>query len=157
DDRVWLSGPNGSGKTTLLRQLLENAPGSNVLYLPQDLLQSDARAILYNLRNLPHVLQMAARLGLDPSRLLASRNPSPGEARKVRRAQGLAPTAYALSPDDPTTPLALPSIERLEQALRDYPGALLLATHAEPLARAVTNQQWKMKEAATLRQPPLSG
>ncbi|MDQ3266255.1 MAG: hypothetical protein M3Y59_21845 [Myxococcota bacterium] len=40
----------------------------------------------------------------------------------------------------------LPSIERLEQALRDYPGALLLVSHDDALASAVTMITWELRE-----------
>lgn len=40
--------------------------------------------------------------------------------------------------------LDLPSIERLEAALSEYPGALVLVSHDDAFARAVTSTVWRL-------------
>lgn len=77
---------------------------------------------------------MVALLGVDPEILLASRNPSPGEARKLAIALGLGRAAWLVILDEPTNHFDLPSIERLERALTSYPGALLVVSHDEEFA-----------------------
>ena len=52
--------------------------------------------------------------------------------------------------DEPTNHLDLPSVERLEAALVDYPGALVLATHDDAFARA-TCQTFLQIEDGRLR------
>jgi ATPase subunit of ABC transporter with duplicated ATPase domains len=149
DERVRIFGPNGAGKTTLLRALLEAAtvPRHRILHLTQELSRDDVTACLAEAARLgqeerTRVLTILAGLGVDPGRLLASGSPSPGEARKLRLALGLAAEVWVVVLDEPTNHLDLPSIERLEETLAAYPGALLLVTHDDALARRVTSTRW---------------
>jgi ATPase subunit of ABC transporter with duplicated ATPase domains len=153
EDRVRLAGPNGAGKTTLLEALLARAtlPRERLLFLPQELAPGAGEALLAEVRALApeprgRVLSVVAALGSDPARLLApgAGAPSPGEARKLALALGLGRHAWALVLDEPTNHLDLPAIERLEAALAAYPGALLLVTHDDRLAAAVTRTAWRI-------------
>jgi ATPase subunit of ABC transporter with duplicated ATPase domains len=153
DDRVWISGPNGAGKSTLQRALLKQLRLSQqeVLVLPQELSEHALQESLARLRALSplergRVLSIVAGLGVDPDRLLASRSPSPGEARKLLLGLGFAQLAKLLVLDEPTNHLDLPAIERLEQALAEYPGAISLVTHDETLARKCTTKRWSLGE-----------
>ncbi len=151
--RVHVAGPNGAGKTTLLGRLLENlrVPASRVLHLPQELAPSEELSLLDELRTSPaseqgRVLSIVAALGVDPDALLASARPSPGEARKLALASGLARQVWALVLDEPTNHLDLPSVERIEAALADYPGALVVVTHDDAFARCCTHTVWELRE-----------
>jgi ATPase subunit of ABC transporter with duplicated ATPase domains len=148
DDRIRLHGPNGAGKSTLLRAMLAASPSSDrLLYLPQELSGEAEDSLLHALRGLGPAerglaLTTLAGLGVDPGRLLASASPSPGEARKVCLALGLAREVPGIVLDEPTNHLDLPSIERLEDSLAAYPGAVLLVTHDDALARRVVRTRW---------------
>ena len=158
DTRTWLAGDNGAGKTTLLEALRRAATVAEdrLLYLPQELGRGQAAAILAQLGSLDtsergRILELAAALGCDPEHLLATDDPSPGEARKLAIAFGLGRRVWALLLDEPTNHLDLPSIERLQSMLSGYPGALVLITHDARLAATSTDETWRIADGEVIR------
>jgi ATPase subunit of ABC transporter with duplicated ATPase domains len=154
--RVRIDGPNGAGKTTLLRAFHAGLHDpERVLWLPQELPGGFARAQLDALRELERaqrgrVLNVLAALGVDPEHVLRSQALSAGEIRKLCLAWGLGRGVHALFLDEPTNDLDLPSVERLEAALVDYPGALLVITHDERFAQTALNERWSLEHGRVM-------
>jgi ATPase subunit of ABC transporter with duplicated ATPase domains len=154
-DRIWLSGDNGAGKSTVMRALLKEAalPPERCLFLSQTL---DTAELLAQVKQeepqrREATWNIAAALGMDPAALMRSQRPSPGEGRKLALAWGLAREVWCMALDEPTNHLDLPSRERLQEALRAYPGALLLVTHDEELARATAHTRWHISQGELTR------
>jgi len=150
-DRVRLCGLNGCGKTTLIDRLWSTArfPRERCLFLPQEIDVEQGRLLLDSARALDpdtrgRLMHLVAALGVDPEALLLSHRASPGETRKLALACGLARQVWALVVDEPTNHLDLPSIERLEACLADYPGALLLVSHDDAFAQRLTDTCWEI-------------
>ncbi|MEM1346966.1 MAG: ATP-binding cassette domain-containing protein [Myxococcota bacterium] len=152
-DRVHVRGANGVGKTTLLRAILEHmlVPPERVLCIPQELTSADEVHLRHELdgrtgEELGSVYGIAAALGAAPDILRASESWSPGELRKMTIAAGLGRGAWAVVLDEPTNHLDLPSIERLEAALRAYQGAVIMVSHDAAFAASLTDVCWTLEE-----------
>jgi ATPase subunit of ABC transporter with duplicated ATPase domains len=150
-DRVALTGPNGFGKSTLIRHIAAQlrAEPDRLLLLPQETGRQEGADLLEALRGMPDVrlgraLTVVNLLGTDPKRLLASREPSPGEVRKILIAMGISRVPYLIVLDEPTNHLDLPSIECLEEALAECRCALLLASHDERFLARLTSIRWSI-------------
>ena len=143
-DRIALVGRNGSGKSTLLKiaaGMVEaqegevfRQPGATVRYLPQEpdwqgatSVRAYVEAGLGPADDPYRAAYMIESLGLsgdeDPATL------SGGEARRAALARVLAPEPDILLLDEPTNHLSLALAEELEEALEEFPGTVLLATH----------------------------
>jgi len=149
-ERIHVQGSNGAGKSTLLRSL-RNAcklPSERVLWMPQELSPTEVASLVQDYQRLAvdqrgRLGHLLAALGVAPSVIMVSTGTlSAGEARKLLLAMGLTRKAWILLLDEPTNHLDLPSIERLEDALANYPGALVLVCHDKDFAQRCTNMHW---------------
>lgn len=177
-DRLRLVGRNGAGKTTLVRaiadaasekrsdtwrggsifpdrslrlSIYEQEAGQELLHLTL----GDAVAHIYYQLDLPSSDEAVMRtLGNylfnpydDKNTLVADL--SGGQKARLQIIKMLAPDPNVLILDEPTNHLDLPSIEELENALRDYHGALLYISHDSYLAKNLGGTELVLQPPAT--------
>lgn len=163
-NRLHLIGRNGAGKTTLVRALVDAAnekrastwlsgsvfidkglrlsvyeqeAGRELLALPL----SEAITRIYDDLEMPSSNEVVMRtMGnylfnpYEDARTLVA-DLSGGQKARLQIIRMLAPDPNMLILDEPTNHLDLPSIEELENALRNYHGALLYISHDSYLAK----------------------
>jgi ATPase subunit of ABC transporter with duplicated ATPase domains len=150
--RLAIVGPNGGGKTTLLSILLNQessdrgtvtwSPDAQIASMTQSRTALPMDVVAYRaLSGDPEVgrtlLACLGMRGLVGERLISQL--SVGERTKVEIAAMIMQGANVLVLDEPTNHLDIPSIEALEAALHDYPGAVIFVSHdAEFVARIST-------------------
>ena len=165
-DRIAIVGPNGAGKTTLLSLLdgsLEPLAGQvdrpvRAAVLPQGAaaLPADVPAVAF-VRGHAGVGEAEARRLLGHFGLVgeAALRPlgrlSPGERARTAIAAMVAAQAELLLLDEPTNHLDFDSLEVLEAALRDYPGAIVAVSHDRAFLDAIgTDRQVRVRDGAVM-------
>ena len=158
--RVGVVGPNGSGKTTLLQLVsgqlapqsgtVERATALRVVYFEQNreidpsltlrrALAPHSDSVVYN-GNMLHVASWANRFLFTGEQLNQPvERLSGGERARVLIARLMLEPADLLLLDEPTNDLDIPTLEILEEALLEYPGALMLVTHDRYMLDRVSN------------------
>ncbi len=148
-DKIWIQGDNGSGKTTLVNYLLSNLPKKNYFYIPQEITEEESQKIFREIKELPHekqgeIFTLITRLSSDPKALLQSKTPSPGEIRKLLIAKDLSTNPPLIVLDEPINHMDLDSIMAIEEALKEFQGAILFISHDKAFCDALATKSWKV-------------
>ncbi|MEQ9617127.1 MAG: ABC-F family ATP-binding cassette domain-containing protein [Phycisphaerales bacterium] len=160
--RVGLLGENGSGKTTLMRLMSGDLePDSGTIKRANDLrvvIFSQHRDTLDPTQTLHealctkgdsvdyrggsvHVRGWAERFLFEPDQLATLVGDlSGGEQARVLIANLMLSPAEVLLLDEPTNDLDIPSLEVLERALLEFPGAIVLVTHDRFLLERISTE-----------------
>ena len=157
---VALIGPNGSGKTTLLKTLLEEVePFGGDVQLGASLqlgyfeqahsgLQPE-RTVLEEVMSASSDLTISKARNLLGGFLFSGDDVkktmavvSGGERGRVALLKLILQGANFLLLDEPTNHLDIPSQEALQDAIRAFPGTILLVSHDRYLVQALASQVW---------------
>jgi len=144
-DRVVILGPNGEGKTTLLKLLMrEIKPSSgfnyigsrvNIGYLSQEIRFDNQEKILgWFLKNTQidetNVRRILARFGFLQEEVYSKiGRVSPGQRSRLILASLMARKINCLILDEPSNHLDLEVLDRLEGALKMFPGTIVMVSH----------------------------
>ena len=162
-DCLGLLGSNGSGKTTLIRVLTGDlAPDAGTVVLAdikprvavfsQHRQEFDPTITLkealcpisdqVRFRDRPmHVAAWARRfLFRDEQLAQPAGSLSGGELARIHIARIMLAPADVLVLDEPTNDLDIPTLETLEEALEDFPGAIILVTHDRAMMGRLSTQ-----------------
>ena len=105
-----------------------------VIYIQQEIPIEKSKSIInrihkYQDNKKGQIMTIISRLGSDPNHVLETIIPTPGEVRKLMLAEGIMMNPGLIIMDEPTNHMDLPSIECIENALKECSCAQLLVSH----------------------------
>ena len=154
-DKICLIGRNGSGKSTLLKVIAGQLeadeaktfiqPGIKIAYMPQESDFKDFKTLKeVVLSGLPDTtdLEYKADILINHLNILADQNPataSGGELKKAALAKALINEPDILLLDEPTNHLDIITIEKLEEIIQKFTGAVIVISHDRSFLKHVSN------------------
>ncbi len=153
-EKIGIIGDNGTGKSSFLRYFIKKyeLPEAQSIYIPQEIEEERSRALIdriqrYDGEKMGQLLSLVRRLGSDPTHLLDTALPSPGEIRKLLLAEGILLQPSIIIMDEPTNHMDLPSIECVEKALVENNCTQLLVSHDRIFLNNVVDYFWIFEPA----------
>ena len=145
-DKICLVGRNGSGKSTLLKILsgvlepdegeMYVEPGLKIAYMPQeaDCLEYKTlrEVVLSGLKKYDAALEYKADILISEFQIKENQAPkesSGGEIKKAMLAKALISDPDLLLLDEPTNHLDIETIEKLEDIIQNFQGAVIVISH----------------------------
>ncbi|WP_425517364.1 ATP-binding cassette domain-containing protein [Paenibacillus solanacearum] len=161
-DKIAIVGSNGIGKSTMLKTLLGRMKpasgtvrlGEHVLtaYYAQERVTSDETPLekLTSFRpdlTNKEIRQKLAFAGLNDKHIRQPLNAlSGGEQAKVRLCELMLTSSNVLVLDEPTNHLDTRAKEALKEALKQYPGTILLVSHEPAFYEDWVTRLWQVEE-----------
>ncbi|OPZ79436.1 MAG: ABC transporter ATP-binding protein uup [Alphaproteobacteria bacterium ADurb.Bin438] len=156
-DKISLIGRNGSGKSTLLKVIageikpdngeLFTQPGIKISYMPQEANLSGYNSLrevvlsgLYDIHE-----EYKADILIDELEILKDQPPksaSGGECKKALLAKALVGEPDILLLDEPTNHLDVVAIEKLEEVIKKWSGAVVIISHDKAFLSNITNNMF---------------
>jgi macrolide transport system ATP-binding/permease protein len=162
--RIVLVGPNGAGKSTLLKILMgleETATGQvyinpavRIGYLSQDYDLLDPEKTVFEAykeglegtdQQLKATLIKTGLFRYDEFGKLVGQLSS-GQQRKLQLARLIAGRANLLILDEPTNDVSFDVLEALENALYDFPGPVITASHDRRFMQQFNGELWELRD-----------
>ena len=145
-DKICLVGRNGSGKSTLLKVLsgvleadeaeMYVAPNLKISYMPQEAecaqYQTLREVVLSGLEKYDAALEYKADILISEFGIKEKQSPassSGGEIKKAMLAKALISSPDVLLLDEPTNHLDIETIEKLEDLINNFTGAVVVISH----------------------------
>jgi len=159
--RIAIVGPNGAGKSTLMNLILgELTPTEGYIERNRNLrvakfsqhfvdqLTMTDTPVEYISKVFPTMKTQEVRNKLGMFNLKGDLHNKPisllsgGQKSRVAMAEIGLKMPHIFFLDEPTNHLDIQSVDALSQALRDFPGGIILITHDQRLVNTVANQLW---------------
>lgn len=147
--RIAITGDNGAGKSSFMDFLSRSLSiPSDRLWLGRQELSTDERRNVklqidaLDNAQLGSVLSVVYRLGSEPTAIMSTKIPSPGETRKLLFGLAMLRQVSVILLDEPTNHLDIQSIQAWGDAFAEFAGAAIVITHDRAFIERFAEEIW---------------